>query len=143
MQRLNQTCIQDASDIKNHTPMHQTCSKDHIIGDSLCIRFEEAEESGLGVEDFEEDKDDEEMCTKAKVQWFSTILAEAQAVTVQAEREAAALLPKCKRHYTGNAPRTICHYNLNRRKLAAAGQQSIGQFFKKAANEAAITMEKL
>jgi len=47
---------------------------------------------------------------EADIEHFNAILAQAQAMAVKAEREAAGEKPKRKRHYTGNSARTKRHH---------------------------------
>jgi hypothetical protein len=87
-------------------------------------------DSEFADEELEEDEL-KELRTEAELFRFNSILAEAQAVAIQAEKEAAESRPKRKRHYTGNSARTIRHYALKRRQLQANGQSLISSWFSK------------
>jgi hypothetical protein len=83
-------------------------------------------------EDGEVEEDElKELRTQAELFRFNSILAEAQAVAIQAEKEVMESKPKRKRHYTGNSARTIRHYALKRRRLEANGQSLINSWFSK------------
>lgn len=90
------------------------------------------DDSESEFEDGEVEEDElKELRTEAELFRFNSILAEAQAVAIQAEKEAAESKPKRKRHYTGNSARTIRHYALKRRQLEAKGQSLINSWFSK------------
>lgn len=63
-------------------------------------------DSEFGDEEGEEDEL-KELRTEAELFQFNSILAEVQAVAIQAEKEATESKPKRKRHYTGNSACTI------------------------------------
>lgn len=89
-------------------------------------------ESDSEFEDSEVEEDElKELRTEAELFRFNSILAEAQAVAIQAEKEVAESKPKRKRHYTGNSARTVRHYALKHRQLEANGQSLINSWFSK------------
>ena len=82
----------------------------------------------------DEDIDEEELLglkIEADIIHFNAILAEAQAITIQAEKEAAELKPKQKRHYTGNSICTTRRHAMKRWQLEAKGQNFISAWFSK------------
>ena len=90
------------------------------------------DDSESEFEDGEVEEDElKELRTETELFWFNSILAEAQAVAIQAEREAVESKPKRKRHYTGNSARTIRHHALKRCWLEANGQSLINSWFSK------------
>jgi hypothetical protein len=90
------------------------------------------DDSESEFEDGEVEEDDlTELRTEAELFRFNSILAEAQAVAIQAEKEAVQSKPKRKRHYTGNSARTIRHYALKCRQLEANEQSLINSWFSK------------
>jgi len=88
------------------------------------------EDSDFGDEEMDDDEL-KELETEEQIYRFNAILAEAQAVAIQAAKEAAESKPKRKRHYTGNSARTVRHYALKRRQLEASGQKLISSMFLK------------
>ena len=82
----------------------------------------------------DEDIDEEEFLglkTEADIVHFNVILAEAQAITIQAENKAAELKPKWKRHYTGNSICTTQCHAMKQQQLEAKGQKFISAWFSK------------
>ncbi|KAG6851921.1 hypothetical protein C0991_004944 [Blastosporella zonata] len=137
-QKLNQTrkpYVEDVSDSEDHDYIpYSSCTNVDRICDETCVCTEDTDmdTDDSDIEDMDLDQEEAaKMGTEAEILRFSAILVEAQAVTVKAEREATESKPKWKHHYTGNAPRTIRHYALKRRKLASTGQKFIHQFFEK------------
>ena len=64
----------------------------------------EDESDGSDSDDGEVDEDElTGLQNEADIEHFNAVLAQAQAMAVKAEREAAGEKPKCKRHYTGNS----------------------------------------
>ena len=85
-------------------------------------------------DDSEEEVDEEELTglqNEADIEHFNAVLAQAQAMAVKAEREAAGEIPKRKRRYMGNSDRTKRHHAQRRRELAATGQKLISSMFTK------------
>lgn len=91
------------------------------------------EDSDFGDEEIDDDEL-KELETEEQIYWFNAILAEAQAVAIQAAKEAAESKPKQKRHYTGNSACTVRHYALKHRQLEASGQKLISSMFLKCKN---------
>ena len=88
--------------------------------------------------DDDEEVDEEELNAlqnEADIEHFNAVLAQAHAMAVKAEREAAGEKPKRKRHYTGNSDRTKRHHAQKRRKLVATGQNLISSMFTKKEKE--------
>ena len=86
----------------------------------------------LDDSDSDEEVDEEELNelkNKADIEHFNAVLAQAQAMAVKAEREAAGEKPKRKRHYMGNSARTKRHHAQRCRELAATGQKLISSMF--------------
>ena len=95
--------IEDVTDEEdadyNHTKQHGMFQEGFFF-------LDEDSDSDEGSEHGEEDIDEEELArlkTEDDIHRFNAILAEAQAVVVQASKEAAESKPKWKRHYTGNS----------------------------------------
>ena len=89
-------------------------------------------DSDSEFEDEEVEEDEwKELRTETDLFHFNSILTEAQAVAIQAEKEAAKSKPKQNRHYTGNSACTTRHYAQKRRQLQANGQSLINSWFTK------------
>ena len=99
------------------------------------------DESDSSDSDGEEVDEDEltGLQNEADIEHFNAILAQAQAMAVKAEREAAGEKPKRKRHYTGNSTRTKRHHAQKRHELAATGQKLISSMFAKSRKDSTVT----
>ena len=104
------------------------------------------EEDSDGADSDEEEVDEEELTglqNEADIKHFNAVLAQAQAMAVKAEHEAAGEKPKRKRHYMGNSNRTKRHHAQRRRELAATGQKLISSMFTKRQPESIQTPQDI
>jgi hypothetical protein len=94
----------------------------------------EEDSDGADSDEELEEVDEEELTelqNEADIEHFNAVLAQAQAMAVKAEREAAGEKPKRKRRYMGNSNRTKRHHAQRRRELAGTGQKLISSMFTK------------
>ena len=126
--------VEDVTDEEDADYNH---AKQHGTADLLEEGFfflDEDSDSDEDSEYGEEDIDEEELAelkTEDDIHRFNAILAEAQAVAIQAAKEAAESKPKRKRHYTGNSTRSARRHAMKRRHLEATGQKFINAWFSK------------
>lgn len=100
----------------------------------------EDESDGSDSDDGEVDEDElTGLQNEVDIEHFNAVLAQAQAMAVKAEREAAGEKPKRKRHYTGNSARTKRHHAQKRRELTTTGQKLISSMFTKNRKESTLT----
>ena len=120
------------SDDEEYSPPSWKQTSDLLEEGFFFLDEDSDSDSDSEFEDEEVEEDEwKELRTEADLFCFNSILAEAQAVAIQAEKEAAESKPKWKRHYTGNSARTTRHYAQKRRQLQANGQSLINSWFTK------------
>jgi len=120
------------SDNEEYSPPSQKQTSD-LLEEGFFFLDEDSDsdsDSEFGDEEVEEDEL-KELRTEADLFRFNSILAKAQAVAIQAEKEATESKPKRKRHYTGNSAHTIRHYAQKHCQLQANGQSLINSWFTK------------
>ncbi|KAF8812111.1 hypothetical protein BYT27DRAFT_7088096 [Phlegmacium glaucopus] len=117
--------------VEDVTNTEDTNRKDDLLEEGFFFLDEDCDS---GDSDYDEEIDEKELSelkTEADIHRFNAILAEAQAVAVQAAKEAAELKPKRKMHYTGNSMCTVQHHAKKQRQLEAIGQKFINTWFQK------------
>lgn len=124
----------------NHAKQHGTAD---LLEEGFFF-LDEDSDSDEGLEYGEEDIDEEELAelkTEDNIHHFNAILAEAQAVAIQAAKETAESKPKRKRHYTGNSTCSARCHAMKRRHLEATGQKPINAWFSKKKDSPEIITE--
>ena len=131
--RTKKTTVEDIMDLEDKDEEYCPPTQPDLLDEGFFFLDEESDSdsnSEFGDDEIEEDEL-KELQTEQELHLFNSILAEAQAVAIQAEKELAESKPKRKRYYTGNSARTVRQYALKRRQLEAKGQRFINSWFEK------------
>jgi len=123
------------SEDETYPPLVQNGCSD-LLKDWFFFLDEESssdDDSDFGGEEMDDDEL-KDLETEEQIYRFNAILAEVQAVTIQAVKEAAKSKPKQKQQYTGHSAHTVQHYALKHRQLEATGQKLISLMFLKCKN---------